>query len=97
MNDLIRFQAAQAIPTIAENMASTSNGGASMVGDAFGIGVGLSLSQMASKNFLAHDDVADVTDDLFVLLEKLGQLKERGVLTEEEFTRKKADLLNRIK
>jgi membrane protease subunit (stomatin/prohibitin family) len=97
MNDLIRFQAAQAIPTIAESMASTSNGGSSMVGDAFGIGVGLAFSQMASKNFIIHDGAATTTDDLFVILEKLGQLKERGLLTEDEFASKKADLLNRIK
>jgi membrane protease subunit (stomatin/prohibitin family) len=97
MNDLIRFQTAQAIPTIAESMASTSNGGSSMIGDSFGIGVGLAFSQMASKNLITHDGAAVTTDDLFVILEKLGQLKERGLLTEDEFANKKADLLNRIK
>jgi hypothetical protein len=34
--------------------------------------------------------------DIFTTIEKLGELKARGLLTEEEFTNKKADLLNRL-
>ena len=34
--------------------------------------------------------------DIFAAIEKLGELKERGLLTEEEFTNKKADLLGRL-
>ena len=34
--------------------------------------------------------------DIFVAIEKLGALKERGLLTEEEFANKKADLLSRL-
>ena len=34
--------------------------------------------------------------DIFAAIEKLGALKERGLLTEEEFTNKKADLLSRL-
>jgi hypothetical protein len=34
--------------------------------------------------------------DIFVAIEKLGELKARGLLTEEEFTNKKADLLSRL-
>ncbi len=34
--------------------------------------------------------------DIFTAIEKLGELKERGLLTEEEFTNKKADLLSRL-
>jgi hypothetical protein len=34
--------------------------------------------------------------DLVALLEKLGQLRDAGVLTPEEFASKKADLLNRL-
>ena len=35
-------------------------------------------------------------DDVFNTIEKLGQLKETGVITEEEFTRTKERLLNKI-
>jgi len=34
--------------------------------------------------------------DIFAAIEKLGALKERGLLTEEEFTNKKTDLLSRL-
>ncbi len=34
--------------------------------------------------------------DIFTAIEKLGELKARGLLTEEEFTNKKADLLSRL-
>jgi uncharacterized protein (DUF697 family) len=34
--------------------------------------------------------------DIYQALEKLGQLKERGVLTEEEFQSKKKELLDRV-
>lgn len=34
--------------------------------------------------------------DLMTLLEKLGQLRDAGILTDEEFVAKKTDLLNRL-
>ncbi len=34
--------------------------------------------------------------DIFTAIEKLGELKARGLLTEEEFANKKADLLSRL-
>ncbi|TDO99519.1 SHOCT domain-containing protein [Marinomonas balearica] len=35
-------------------------------------------------------------DEIFILLEKLGKLFDAGVLTQDEFNAKKAELLNRI-
>jgi hypothetical protein len=43
---------------------------------------------------LANDLTQDV--DIFAAINKLGELKARGLLTEEEFTNKKADLLGRL-
>lgn len=97
IDELMRFQTAQAIPVIAEGIGMPSNSGSNMVGDAFGIGVGLALSQMASNNLIKPIGDASTTDDVLVLLEKLGQLKERGLLTEDEFSSKKTELLKRIK
>jgi hypothetical protein len=37
-----------------------------------------------------------VSLDSIVLLEKLGELHKAGILTEEEFTTKKAELLSKI-
>jgi hypothetical protein len=34
--------------------------------------------------------------DVFVMIERLANLKQKGILSEDEFTRKKAELLNRI-
>lgn len=39
---------------------------------------------------------SDVDPDVFAKLERLGALKQQGVLTEEEFAAKKAELLSRI-
>lgn len=39
---------------------------------------------------------APAPDDVFVHLEKLGSLRDAGILTEAEFTSKKADLLSRM-
>lgn len=36
------------------------------------------------------------SEDIFAQIEKLSQLKERGILSEEEFNSKKAELLKRI-
>jgi hypothetical protein len=36
------------------------------------------------------------SDDIFAALERLGALKEKGILTEEEFSSKKAELLKRL-
>jgi len=36
----------------------------------------------------------DNTDEMIEQLQKLGQLKDQGILTQEEFDAKKADILN---
>jgi hypothetical protein len=36
------------------------------------------------------------TTDIFAVLERLAELRQKGILTEEEFTTKKAELLRRI-
>ncbi|MBG0739046.1 SHOCT domain-containing protein [Paeniglutamicibacter antarcticus] len=40
--------------------------------------------------------IAPAEDDVMTSLAKLGQLKEHGILTQEEFDTKKAELLGRI-
>jgi hypothetical protein len=35
-------------------------------------------------------------DDVMGMLEKLGDLKAKGILTEEEFSAKKAELLKKL-
>ena len=40
--------------------------------------------------------VAVKADDVMAMLEKLGELKTKGILTQEEFDAKKADLLKKL-
>jgi len=44
----------------------------------------------------AGADGKDETDDVFEALEKLGQLRDKGIITEEEFQAQKKKLLNRV-
>lgn len=43
-----------------------------------------------------EDEKGDEAADIYQTLEKLGKLKEQGILSEEEFQAKKAELLARI-
>ena len=38
----------------------------------------------------------DDSDAIFAKLERLGDLRDKGILTDEEFTEKKKDLLARL-
>lgn len=49
------------------------------------------LTASTAPRKLGHD-----TEWVYVQIERLGELKEKGLLTEEEFTAKKAELLDRI-
>src|SRR5699024_3649763 len=50
------------------------------------------LTASTAPRKLGHD-----TEWVYVQIERLGELKEKGLLTEEEFTAKKAELLDRIR
>jgi hypothetical protein len=50
-------------------------------------------AQEQQQNEAAPTTGAGITDDQIAQLDKLGQLKERGVLTEAEFNAKKQQIL----
>jgi membrane protease subunit (stomatin/prohibitin family) len=102
-NDLgkfMQYQTAQAIPSL----AAGGSGGSGIAGDAMGLGAGMALGQVLAQNLQAglqgNTAAAAATgikaDDVMGLLEKLGELKAKGILTEEEFTSKKAELLKKL-
>jgi membrane protease subunit (stomatin/prohibitin family) len=105
MGKFMQYQTAQAIPKFAEG----SGGGGGMAGDAMGLGAGVALGQVLAQNLASglqnHPAAAPAQvaaaagvkpEDVMATLEKLGDLKAKGILTQEEFDTKKAELLKKL-
>jgi membrane protease subunit (stomatin/prohibitin family) len=73
-----------------------SSGG--VAGDAMGLGAGVALGQVMAQNLQQGlQGAAGVKPaDVMATIEKLGELKAKGVLTDEEFAAKKAELLKKL-
>ncbi len=102
MGKFMQYQTAQAIPKLAEGVGS---GGGGIAGDAMGLGAGVALGQVMAQNLAAglqpqHAAPAPAVgvsaEDVMATLEKLGDLKTKGILTQEEFDAKKAELLKKL-
>ena len=106
MGKFMQYQTAQAIPKFAEG-----GGGSGIAGDAMGLGAGVALGQVLAQNLqaglqgnpqaaaqaAAAQVVATINpNDIIATLEKLGDLKAKGILTAEEFDAKKAELLKKL-
>jgi len=111
MGKFMQYQTAQAIPKMAEGVAGGGGGGgSSLAGDAMGLGAGMAMGQVLAQNMQqglaasaaqaappAPAAVAVVSAaDVMTTLEKLGELKTKGILTQEEFDTKKAELLKKL-
>ena len=107
MGQFMQYQAAQSLPKMAEGAASGGGGG--VAGDAMGLGAGLAMGQVlaqqlsqglagagASAPAAAASAPVQSADEIMALLEKLGDLKAKGILTDEEFAAKKAELLKKL-
>jgi membrane protease subunit (stomatin/prohibitin family) len=109
MGKFMQYQTAQAIPKFAEG---SGQGGSGIAGDAMGLGAGVALGQVmaqqlshglqgsapqAAQAAAAAAAAAGVKpEDVMTTLEKLGELKTKGILTQEEFDAKKAELLKKL-
>ncbi len=105
MGKFMQYQTAQAIPKFAEG---AGNGGGGIAGDAMGLGAGVALGQVLAQNLsqglsgagtaapAATASVGIQPDEIMATLEKLGELKTKGILTQEEFDAKKAELLKKL-
>ena len=106
MGKFMQYQTAQAIPKFAEGAGS---GGGGIAGDAMGLGAGVALGQVLAQNLQAglQGGAAQAAsaaaapagvrpDEVMATLEKLGELKSKGILTQEEFDAKKAELLKKL-
>ena len=106
MGKFMQYQTAQAIPKFAEG----GGGGSGIAGDAMGLGAGVALGQVLAQNLQAGLQgggaaagaapvaaaVGVKAEDVMATLEKLGELKSKGILTQEEFDTKKAELLKKL-
>nr|WP_295778192.1 SPFH domain-containing protein [Rhodoferax sp.] len=107
MGKFMQYQTAQAIPKFAEG----GGGGGGIAGDAMGLGAGVALGQVLAQNLqaglqgnpqaaaqaAAAQAAATLNpNDIIATLEKLGDLKAKGILTAEEFDAKKAELLKKL-
>jgi membrane protease subunit (stomatin/prohibitin family) len=105
MGKFMQYQTAQAIPKFAEGGGGD---GGSLAGSAMGLGAGVALGQVMAQNLAAGLNpnnaaaaqaaapAAAKPDDVMGMLEKLGELKAKGILTDEEFSAKKAELLKKL-
>ncbi len=100
MGKFMQYQTAQAIP----NMANGAAGGG-IAGDAMGLGAGVALGQVLAQNLQkglsgsAAPAAAVETvkaDDVVATIEKLHDLKTKGILSDAEFDAKKAELLKKL-
>ncbi|MCZ8076363.1 MAG: hypothetical protein CFE41_19080 [Burkholderiales bacterium PBB2] len=110
MGQFMQYQTAQAIPKLAEGVGQGGGGG--VAGDAMGLGAGLAMGQVLAQQLqgglaaaaspvaaaavAAAAPAVQSAEDIMQLLEKLGDLKTKGILTDEEFAAKKADLLKKL-
>jgi membrane protease subunit (stomatin/prohibitin family) len=111
MGKFIQYQTGQAIPEMAK-AAGTGGGSIAGDAMGLGAGVamgqvlaqnlqqGLQGGQAAAANAAATAAAAQAAavrpDDVMATLEKLGELKLKGILTQEEFDAKKAELLKKL-
>jgi membrane protease subunit (stomatin/prohibitin family) len=86
--------------------------GGGIAGDAMGLGAGVALGQVLAQNLaqglnpvqqpVAAQPVAAAApvgvkpEEVMATLEKLADLKAKGILTEEEFSAKKSELLKKL-
>lgn len=107
MGKFMQYQTAQSIPKFAEGAGS---GGGGIAGDAMGLGAGVALGQVLAGQLAsglqgggqqapaapAAAAASIRPEDVMATLEKLGELKTKGILTQEEFDAKKAELLKKL-
>lgn len=110
MAKFMQYQTAQAIPKLAEGVGSGGGGVAGdAMGLGAGLAMGQVLAQQLQTGLhpagsavaapaapAAAPAAAMSPDEVIATLEKLGDLKAKGILTADEFDAKKAELLKKL-
>jgi len=110
-NRFMQYQTAQAIPTLAQG-ASEGGGAGGVIGPAVGLGAGVALGQVLANSLgqglaanapgapaaaaAAASPVGVKPEEVMATIEKLAELKGKGILTAEEFEAKKSELLKKL-
>ncbi|BEP94243.1 SPFH domain-containing protein [Acidovorax sp. sif1233] len=110
MGKFMQYQTAQAIPKFAEGAGNGGGGIAGdAMGLGAGVALGQVLAQNLQQGLQGGGAAAQAApaaaaaaavgvkpEDVMATLEKLGELKSKGILTQEEFDAKKAELLKKL-
>ncbi len=98
LDQYMKFKTAQAIDDAAKNEGA---GGAASVGA--GLGAGMMMANMMGQSFQGAQQSGQQqaapkmsADEIMSTIEKLGKMKESGLITQEEFDAKKKDLLSKL-
>ena len=109
MGKFMQYQTAQAIPKFAEGGGGGSSVAGDAMSLGAGVALGQVLAQNLQAGLQggaaagpagavapAAAAVGVKAEDVMATLEKLGELKSKGILTQEEFDTKKAELLKKL-
>lgn len=94
LDSYLKFKTAGAIEKAAEN----ESGG--LAGAGAGLGAGMTMANIMGQQMSNMNQGAQQTkissDEIMSTIEKLGKMKESGLITQEEFDAKKKDLLSKL-
>jgi membrane protease subunit (stomatin/prohibitin family) len=94
LNKYAQFQTADSIAVAAANTGGVAGAGA-------GLGAGIAMGQMMMNTMGEHTGNtathATPAEDPILMLQKLGDLLQKGIVTQAEFDAKKTELLAKIK
>lgn len=95
LDNYLKFKTAGAIEKAAEN----EGGGLGAAG--VGLGAGMTMAnmmgqQMSNANTGGQQQTKITADEIMSTIEKLGKMKESGLITQDEFDAKKKDLLSKL-
>lgn len=109
MGQFMQYQTAQAIPQFAQGAANGGGVVGEAMGLGAGVALGQVLAQnlqqgLGTGQVNAHSATSQSApvesvlkpEDVIATIEKLGDLKAKGILTDEEFNAKKAELLKKL-
>jgi len=109
MGRFVQYQTGQAIPEMAKAAGQGGGVAGDAMGLGAGLAMGQVLAQSLQKGMQPAAEPAAAApaapsasaavvrpEDVMATLEKLGELKDKGILTQEEFDAKKAELLKKL-